>query len=244
MYLCQPPKINKTIFGTIQPIAEIGKQLHDRDILFHTDAVQAVGHLPISVKTLNVDLLTASAHKFNGAKGTGCLYIKSGLTLPHLIFGGQQELDKRAGTENVAGIVALGAALQESLDMMDDECGKKNLLVQNTIDGLRKAIPGVRFNGENTARLPGILSITFLSASGEAKMHQLDLIGICISTSSACTSFNNEPSHVLLALGLSEQQAKSSIRISYGRYNTVGEAEEIVSAISYAYGKIVPNKAV
>jgi cysteine desulfurase len=229
--------------GTIQPIAEIGKLLRRRGILFHTDAVQAVGHIPVNVKDLQVDFLTASAHKFNGAKGTGFMYIRSGLDLPRLIFGGEQENGKRSGTENVAGIVALGAALEESVAMMDNEREKKNALVQTTVTGLKATIPGIKFNGENAERLPGILNITFPGVSGESMMHMLDLKGICVSTSSACTSGKDEPSHVLLALGLSEQQAKSSIRISYGRYNTIGDAEEIISAICGAYGKITASKA-
>jgi cysteine desulfurase len=228
--------------GAIQPIAEIGELLRRRGILFHTDAVQAVGHIPVNVKDLQVDFLTASAHKFNGAKGTGFVYIRSGLDLPRLVFGGEQEHGKRAGTENVAGIVALGAALEESIAMMDGERGKKNALVKDTITGLRAGIPGIIFNGENAERLPGILNITFPDVSGEAMMHLLDLKGICVSTSSACNSGKNEPSHVLIALGLSEKQAKSSIRISYGRYNTDEEAKEIVSAICTAYGKIAAGK--
>ena len=228
--------------GTIQPVCEIGKLLHQRGILFHTDAVQAVGHIPLTVGNLNVDFLTASAHKFNGAKGTGFVYIKSGLALPKLVFGGEQEQGYRAGTENVAGIVALGAALEESVAMMDSEREKKNALIRNTICELRAGIPGIIFNSENAERLPGILNITFPDASGEAMMHLLDLKGICVSTSSACTSSKDEPSHVLLALGLSKQQAKSSIRISYGRYNRVEDAKEIVLAICNVYGKIVASK--
>jgi cysteine desulfurase len=225
--------------GTIQPVQEIGKLARERRILFHTDAVQAIGHIPVDVKDLHVDFLTASAHKFNGAKGTGFLYIRDGLTLPKMVFGGEQEHGKRAGTENVAGIVALGTALEESAAMMDSEREKKNALVQETINGLREAIADIRFNGEKADRLPGVLNITFPNASGEAMMHLLDLKGICVGTSSACTSGKDEPSHVLMALGLSELQAKSSIRISYGRYNDKQDAQTIVKAIARAYDKIV-----
>jgi cysteine desulfurase len=228
--------------GTIQHIAEIGALLRNRGIWLHTDAVQAVGHIPVNVEKLHVDFLTASAHKFNGAKGTGFLYMLSGISLPNLVFGGEQEYGHRAGTENVAGIVALGVALEESIAMMDDEKKKGNALMKDTIAGLRAGIPGIIVNGENAERLPGILNITFPNVSGEAMMHLLDLKGICVSTSSACTSGNYEPSHVLIALGLSEQQAKSSIRISYGRYNTTEDVEEIVSAICNAYGKIAASK--
>jgi cysteine desulfurase len=224
--------------GTVQPVREIGELLRGRGILFHTDAVQAVGHIPVNVSELNVDFLTASAHKFNGAKGTGFLYIRTGLSLPHFIFGGEQERGNRAGTENVAGIVALGAALEESISEMGGDARRKNALVQATATGLRKAIPGIRFNGANAERLPGVLNITFPGASGEAVMHLLDLNGICVSTSSACASGKDEPSHVLLALGLTEEQAKSSIRVSYGKYNAMGEAEIVSAAIRGAYNKI------
>ena len=227
--------------GAIQPIAEIGKFLHERGILLHTDAVQAVGHIPIDVHDLQVDFLTASAHKFNGAKGTGILYKRSGLKLPPLVFGGEQENRLRAGTENVAGIVALGCALEESVADVIIMREKLSSLVQITINGLKEAIPEVRINSESANRLPGIVNVTLPHASGEAMMHLLDMKGICISTSSACNSGKGTPSHVLLALGLSEQQAKSSIRISYGRYNTIEEAKKIVTAISGAYSKIVEN---
>jgi cysteine desulfurase len=224
--------------GTIQPIAEIGKYLRTRDILFHTDAVQAIGHIPVNVNDLRVDFLTASAHKFNGAKGTGFIYIRSGLELPPIVFGGEQERGYRAGTENVAGIVALGYALEESVANMSVESEKLSTLVKTTSDGLQAAIPGVKINGEGAKRLPGTVNIIFSDVSGEAIMHLLDLKGICISTSSACNSGKDVPSHVLLALGLSEEQAKSSIRISYGKYNTAKEVSVIVSAICDACGKI------
>jgi cysteine desulfurase len=228
--------------GTIQPLAEIGRLLRRRDILFHTDAVQAAGHIPVTVKDLQVDFLTASAHKFNGAKGTGFMYIKSGLDLPQMIFGGGQEYGKRAGTENVAGIVALGYALEESVINMGYEQERLTALIRATVNGLKATIPNIRINAESAKRLPGTLNVTFPNASGEAMMHLLDLKGICVSTSSACNSSKDEPSHVLLALGLSEQEAKSSIRISYGRYNTLREANEIVTAICNAYEKIADVK--
>jgi cysteine desulfurase len=228
--------------GTIQPLAEIGELLRERKILFHTDAVQAVGHIPVNVKDMNIDFLTASAHKFNGAKGTGFVYIRSGLILPQLIFGGEQEHGQRAGTENVAGIVAMGFALKESVAHMSDERERLTNLVRETAEGLKTVIPDIHINTESAELLPGILNVTFPSASGEAIMHLLGMKGICISTSSACNSGKDEPSHVLLALGLSEQEAKSSIRISYGRYNTLQEATEIIRAISNAYRKIVGTK--
>lgn len=227
--------------GTIQPIEEIGKLLNERGILFHTDAVQAVGHIPIDVHGLQIDFLTASAHKFNGAKGTGILYKRSSRKLLPLVFGGEQEQGLRAGTENVAGIVALGCALEESVADISEMSEKLSNLVQITIKRLKEVIPGICINGEGAMRLPGIMNVTFPCASGEAMMHLLAMKGICVSTSSACNSGKDTPSHVLLALGLTEQQAKSSIRISYGRYNSVEEAEKIVAAVSSVYSKIVSN---
>ncbi|MDR1192875.1 MAG: aminotransferase class V-fold PLP-dependent enzyme [Peptococcaceae bacterium] len=194
------------------------------------------------IRELNVDFLSASAHKFNGAKGTGFLYKRSGLTLPKMVFGGEQEHNERAGTENVAGIVALGCALDESVTIMAEERIKQTALVHDTVSGLKSAIPDIIVNAEFAERLPGTINITFPSASGESLMHLLDLKGICVSTSSACNSGKDEPSHVLLAIGLSEQQAKSSIRISFGRYNKSEDANLIVAAICAAYGKIVASQ--
>jgi cysteine desulfurase len=159
-----------------------------------------------------------------------------------MIFGGKQENGNRAGTENVAGIVALGAALEESVAIITREEEKKNAFVRETVTGLRTGIPGIKFNGESAERLPGILNVTFPDVYGEAMMHLLDLKGICVSTGSACYSGKNEPSHVLLAMGLTEQQAKSSVRISYGRYNTDDEIKIIVSAVCESYGKITAAK--
>ena len=224
--------------GTVQPITEIGYLLKGTGILFHTDAVQAVGHIPVNVNDLGVDFLTASAHKFNGAKGTGILYKRLGLELPPFVYGGEQERGFRAGTENVAGIVSAGCALEESVMIMADEANRLSMMVKATINGLKEKIPSVRVNGDRKYRLPGTVNFGFDGISGEALMHLLDLKGICISTSSACTSGNDEPSHVLLAMGQTEKQAKSAIRISYGRYNTYDEVEIIIKAICNAYDKI------
>ncbi len=225
--------------GTIQPVAEIGKYLHGRNILFHTDAVQAVGHIPVDVNELQVDFLTASAHKFNAAKGTGILYKRSGVMLPRLVFGGGQEQGNRGGTENVAGIVAAGYALEECVSNMKDTAERLATFVQTTIDGIRDRIPNICVNGDVRNRLPGIVNISLNSVSGESLMHILDLKGICVSTSSACTSGISKASHVLIALGLSEEQAKSAIRISYGRYNTIQDVESIIAAICEAHDKIL-----
>ena len=197
----------------------------------------------VNVNDLNVDFLTASAHKFNGVKGTGFIYIKSGLTLTNMIFGGKQEHGKRGGTENVAGIVALSTALDESIAMITDGEGHRmNALAKATASGLKSGIPVIKFNGNSAQRLPGILNVTFPDAYGESMMHLLDLKGICVSTGSAWYSGKDEPSHVLLAMGLSEQQAKSAIRISYGRYNTEKDVNTIVTAICETYKKTATTK--
>ena len=224
--------------GTIQPIPEIGELLRGRKILFHTDAVQAVGHIPIDVRSLYVDFLTVSAHKFNGAKGTGILFMRAGLSLSPLIFGGEQEHGLRAGTENVAGIVAAGCAIEESVSNIAEVTQTLNKMVNATVSGIQEQIPCIRINGDKENSLPGIVNLCFEDISGESLMHLLDLKKIYISTSSACNSGKDEPSHVLLAIGLNEKNAKSSIRISYGRFNTMEDVSAIVSAMCDAYKKI------
>jgi cysteine desulfurase len=224
--------------GTIQPILEIGRLLKGKGILFHTDAVQAVGHISVDVSDLNVDFLTASSHKFNGAKGIGMLYIRSGLKISPFIYGGEQEHGIRAGTENVAGIVSAGYAIEESVKKMENEATRLRNMVSATVKGIKGKVSTVRVNGDSDCRLPGTLNLGFDGVSGEALMHLLDLKGICVSTSSACTSGKDEPSHVLLALGQTEQQAKSAIRISYGKNNSESDVAEIVNAICSAYTKI------
>lgn len=228
--------------GTVQPIAEIGRLLKGEGILFHTDAVQAVGHIPVDINDLQVDFLTASAHKFNGAKGTGILYKRSAIELVPLVFGGEQEHGLRAGTENVAGIVAAGYAIEESVREMADTAKRLKAMVEDTVNGIKERIPSVRVNGDSECRLPGTINLCFQGVSGESLMHLLDLKGVCLSTSSACTSGKDEPSHVLLALGLTEQQAKSAIRISYGKYNCSDEVGKVVTAVCDAYEKIVENR--
>lgn len=228
--------------GTIQPIAEIGQLLKGRGILFHTDAVQAVGHIPVNVNDMQIAFLTASAHKFNGAKGVGILYKRAGLEISPMVFGGEQEHGLRAGTENVAGIVSAGYAIEENVSEMDVTSKRLKAMVDATVKGIKEKIPSVRVNGDTEKRLPGTVNLGFDVVSGESLMHLLDLKGICVSTSSACTSGKDEPSHVLRALGLNEQQAKSAIRISYDKYNTADEANIIVAAICDAYAKIIKNK--
>ena len=204
--------------------------------------VQAVGHTEIDVKILDVDLLSASAHKFNGPKGIGFLYIRRGVKLSPYANGGSQEFGVRAGTENVAGIVSAGYAIEESISLMADEAKRLRKMVEDTVDGIKEKIPSVRVNGDSIYRLPGTVNLGFDGVSGEALMNLLDLKGICVSTSSACTSGKDEPSHVLLALGLSEQQAKSAIRISYGRYNTLDEVDRVISSVYDAYSKILGTR--
>jgi len=228
--------------GTVQPITEIGQYLCEQGILFHTDAVQAVGHIPVDVREFRVDFLTASAHKFNGVKGTGFLYIRSGLKLSPLVFGGKQERGLRAGTENVAGIVAAGYAIEESISEMDEIAKRLREMVNATVNGIKERVPSVRVNGDTMYRLPGTVNLGFDGASGGSLMHLLDLKGVCVSTSSACASGNDEPSHVLLALGLNEQQARSAIRISYGKYNNPDEVKTLVAAVCDAYSKIKANR--
>ncbi|MDR2266916.1 MAG: cysteine desulfurase [Christensenellaceae bacterium] len=223
--------------GAIQPILEIGNILKERQVLFHTDAVQAVGHLPLNVSNLNINFLTASAHKFNGIMGVGFLFKRANIKFQPLILGGSQEQNNRAGTENVPGIVAMGHALEESMSILDTEYQRLRKMTELTIEGLKSKISGIRVNGCSD-RLPGLINIGFDGILGESLMHMLDLKGICVSTSAACTAGENKISHVLRAIGLSEECARASIRISFGRYNTFEEVEMIVNAICSAYAKI------
>ena len=216
--------------GTILPIKELCKIAHDSAALFHTDAVQAVGHIPIDVKNLGVDMLSASAHKFNAPKGVGFLYIRKGVKIDSLIDGGSQEFGFRAGTENVAGIVGMAEALKNNCDSLE----KNQLYIQQLenifLDNLNKSkIVYVKNGGSNT--LPGLISLSFENQSGETILHRLDLMGICISTGSACDSVNTKISHVLQAINLPEPLAEGTVRISLGKYNTVSEVLAIVDAI-------------
>ena len=216
--------------GTILPIKELCKIAHDSAALFHTDAVQAVGHIPIDVKNLGVDMLSASAHKFNAPKGVGFLYIRKGVKIDSLIDGGSQEFGFRAGTENVAGIVGMAEALKNNCDSLE----KNQLYIQQLenifLDNLNKSkIVYVKNGGSNT--LPGLISLSFENQSGETILHRLDLMGICISTGSACDSKNTKISHVLQAVNLPENLAKGTIRISLGKYNTAEDIVAIVKAV-------------
>ncbi|MDO5022064.1 MAG: cysteine desulfurase family protein [Eubacteriales bacterium] len=209
--------------GTIQPISEIAKKAQEKGILFHCDAVQAVGHLPLDVKALGVDMLSLSAHKFGGPKGVGALYIKKGTKIANLINGGAQERGRRAGTENVAGIVGLAEALRIANDGIEQkalETAKKREYLTDRLFGL---IPNIKINGNLESRLPGVINITFKGVSSQALLIRLDRCGVAASAGSACTSGSLEPSHVLKAIGLSEEDAKNSIRLSLS--NNISEEE-------------------
>ncbi len=217
--------------GTIQPISEIGSICKKHGIIFHTDAVQAIGHIPIDVSKDNVAMLSLSAHKFFGPKGIGLLYAKKDLQLTSLIEGGSQERAKRAGTENVPAIAAMSAALSDATSNI--EANNKRLLALT--DRLKNAllkIPGSFLNGSEKKRIPGNINIGFDGIEGEALLLLLDQRGICISTGSACAAGSNNPSHVLLAIGLSALQAKSSIRISLAHYTTMEEIDYMIAMIN------------
>lgn len=215
--------------GTIQPIKELCHIAHEHGAIFHTDAVQAVGHIPIDVEDLGIDMLSASAHKFNGPKGVGFLYIRKGTKILPYADGGSQEHSMRAGTENVAGIVGMATALKTNCDTMQENDRNVRGLEDRLLDGLLKH--GIDFHRNGVApSLPGLLSLSFTSMSGEALLHRLDLMGIAVSTGSACNSVNTEISHVLQAIKLDEKAAKSTIRISLGKNNTDNDVDTIVAA--------------
>jgi len=216
--------------GTIQPIAEIGAVCRRQGVLFHTDAVQAVGHVPIDVKGERIDMLSLSAHKFHGPKGVGALYVKSGISLTTLIEGGAQERGKRAGTENISGIASMAAALDEACANMSEQAKALSKLRNRLIDGLG-TIPHGALNGDKERRLPGNVSFCFEGIEGEALLLLLDQAGICASSGSACTSGSLEPSHVLLAIGRPHEVAHGSLRLTLSAYNTEEEIEQILIAV-------------
>ena len=216
--------------GTIQDIKKLATVSHENGMLFHTDAVQAVGHIKINVKELGIDMLSASAHKFNGPKGIGFLYIRKGTSIYPLINGGQQENSMRAGTENIASIVAMAAALKKSCSDMEMNTKKLLSFEQVFLDRLNSAgIDFIRNGSEN--HIPGNVSVSFKGQSGEMLLHRLDLMGICVSTGSACDSKETQISHVLRAIGLDKSYAKGTIRVSFGKDNTVEEAEKIARSL-------------
>ncbi|MDR1640806.1 MAG: cysteine desulfurase NifS [Clostridiales bacterium] len=211
--------------GTLQPIEEIGRIAKERKILFHTDAVQAVGHIPINVSKMGIDLLSLSAHKLYGPKGVGVLYCKKGVALKSFIHGGGQERGRRAGTENVAGIVALGTAIELAVSELEEEAARLSVLRNKVIDGILEQIPHTRLNGHKTLRLPNNANVSFSFIEGESLLLLLDMKGIFASSGSACTSGSLDPSHVLLAIGLPHETAHGSLRITLGRSSTDEQIE-------------------
>lgn len=202
--------------GTIMPISEIGAICHEKGVLFHTDAVQAVGHVHIDVKAMNIDMLSLSAHKLHGPKGVGALYIRKGIILPPLIHGGAQERRKRAGTENVAGIVGLGKAIELACSDIEGTARRMCTLRDKLINGILSSIPEVKLNGHPTERLPGNVNFSIKYIEGESILLMLDINGIAASSGSACTSGSLDPSHVLLAMGLPHETAHGSVRFTLG----------------------------
>ncbi len=217
--------------GTIQPIGEIGSIAKKHNIYFHTDAVQAVGNVRINVEELNIDLLSMSAHKFYGPKGMGALYVKTGVNFEKIQDGGHQERNMRAGTENVAGIVGLGKAIELAYKNFDEYNEKLTSLRDYYISQVEEKIPNIKLNGHKTRRLPGNANISFIGVDGEALLLNLDLKGICASSGSACTSGSLDPSHVLVAIGLSSEIAQGSLRVTFGDENTKEDVEYLVQSL-------------
>ena len=223
--------------GSVMPVAEIGQVCREKGVLFHTDAVQAAGHLPIDVKAQGIDLLSLSAHKFHGPKGVGALYARKGVALAGLIQGGGQEWGKRAGTENLPAIVGMAAALEESCAHMEENGRKTATLRNQLIAGLSK-IPHSALNGDPVHRLPGNVNFCFEGVEGESLLLLLDDLGICASSGSACTSGSLEPSHVLLAIGRPHEVAHGSLRLTLGEDNTQQEVEEILKAVPQVVARL------
>ena len=217
--------------GTIQPIAEIGRVCRERGVLFHTDAVQAAGHLPIDVRAQNIDLLSLSAHKFHGPKGVGALYARRGIALTNLIEGGAQEHGRRAGTENTAGIVGMAAALDEAVRNMERDSAKMTALRDRLIAGLSR-IPHSALNGDAERRLPGNVSFCFEGIEGESLLLLLDDKGVCASSGSACTSGSLDPSHVLLAIGRPHEVAHGSLRLTLSGETSEEDIDYTIKAVT------------
>jgi len=214
--------------GTIEPVEEIGRIARNYGILFHTDAVQAVGSIKIDVQEMNIDMLSISAHKFYGPKGIGALYVKKGIKFQKFMNGGHQEKGKRAGTENVPAIVGLGEAIENVYNNLEEHTNKIKKLRDYYVEEVQKRIPYIKINGSMEKRLPGNSNISFRFIEGEGMLLNLDLKGICASSGSACTSGSLDPSHVLLAIGLPHEIAHGSLRISIGKYNTKEEVDYLL----------------
>ena len=217
--------------GTIEPIKEIGQIARKHKIYFHTDAVQAVGHVPINVEELNIDLMSFSAHKFNGPKGVGGLYIRTGVKIDSFMHGGAQERGKRATTENVAGIVGMAKALELATSEMEEENKRLLELREQLINGILEKIPYVRLNGDRQKRLPSNVNFSIRYIEGESLLLMLDMMGICASSGSACTSGSLDPSHVLLAIGLPHEIAHGSLRLSLGKNTTKEDIDKVLEVL-------------
>lgn len=217
--------------GTIEPIKEIGKIAHDHGVLFHTDAVQAFGHIPIDVEEMNIDMLSASGHKINGPKGIGVMYIRKGVKIRSFIHGGAQERKRRAGTHNVPGIVGIGTAAKLAKENMEERSAKEIALRDHLIERVLKEIPYTRLNGHRTDRLPNNANFCFRFIEGESMLILLDQAGICGSSGSACTSGSLDPSHVLLAIGLPHEIAHGSLRLTLSEETTKEDADFVVEQI-------------
>ncbi len=229
--------------GTIQPVKEIGEIAAAHGILFHTDAVQAYGHLPLAVQECHIDLLSASAHKFNGPKGAGFLYVGKKAGIRSFIHGGQQERGRRAGTENVPGIVGMAAAARRAHEHMEERAQKERMLRDYLIGRIEAEIPDVALNGHRTRRLPNNVNFSFAGMEGETMLIMLDMAQICASAGSACTSGAVDPSHVLLAMGLSKERARGSLRLTLSEENTREEldtvAEELARIVARVRGMMI-----
>jgi cysteine desulfurase len=224
--------------GTIEPVEEIGRIAREAGIYFHSDAVQTVGHIPVNVDKLKVDLLSISAHKLYGPKGAGALYVRKGIKLVSLMHGGEQEKRRRAGTENVPAIVGLGKAVELAGQEMGKEAERLAYLRDKLIKGLEEKIDHIRLNGHLTRRLPNNVNVSVDFVEGESMLLNLDLEGVCASTGSACSSASLEPSHVLLALGLPHEQAHGSLRFTLGRENTEADIERVLEVLPGIVAKL------
>lgn len=224
--------------GTIQPIEEIGKIAKRKNVIFHTDSVQAIGNIKIDVKKMNIDLLSMSAHKFYGPKGVGAIYIKDGIKCDKIQEGGHQEKNRRAGTENVAGIVGLGKAIELADKNLQEYNYNIKILRDYYEKQVEKNIPYIKFNGHRTKRLSGNSNISFEFIEGETLLLKLDEKGICASTGSACSSGSSAPSHVLTAIGLSEKLARGSLRITFGKENTKEDVDFLVKTLTEIVSKL------
>ena len=224
--------------GTIEPIKEIGEIAKEHDILFHTDAVQAFGQIAINVDELHIDMLSASGHKLHGPKGIGFLYIRKGLKLRSFIHGGAQERKRRAGTENVPGIVGLGKAVSIAVETMDERIKHETEVRDYMIEKIKKTIPYCRLNGDRTKRLPNNVNFSFQFVEGESLLIMLDMEGICASSGSACTSGSLDPSHVLLAIGLPHEIAHGSLRMTLSEETTIEDADYVIDKLQGIVAKL------